>query len=162
MLDLEGDEVRELDPGGVGPSVDLSNDMLLAPATTCDGGPCPFVLVGLVDGRGTSWDPGAHLARLGVDGDGRTLLLSDPQGVPGGPVGSITIVDPATGRSRVVSVTDPAGQPLGIAREGQDTWVPAGWELLVGAGLNVGESGGPVLMRLADGFLRQLPAPRGR
>ena len=157
VLDVENGAVAEWRPDGAGSRIDISNDTLLASTTVCAVGPCPFLLVNLETGEVEEWAAGAHNARLGIDAAGATLLLFDQQGLGEG--GVITVVDPADGREETVEAVDRAGMPLGLARQGQDTWVPSGWEVLALPGTNLGEVGGPVLLRLDDGSLVHLPAP---
>lgn len=142
-------ELTALHPAGAGPAVGVTNDTLLAVAAHCAVGPCPFVLVDLASGDSRPFDPGAHEARTALNQDGSTVILFDNQGVSGPPI-RIKAYDPASGLDRVVYESD-AG--LGLAREGQAAWVPAGWFVVAGGGLNVGEGGmGPVLVRIADGL----------
>lgn len=149
-------ELVELRPLGAGMAVGVTNDTLLTVAAQCAVGPCPFVLVNLASGEARPFDPGAHEARTALTADGHTVILYDNQGVSGPPI-RVTAFDPATGNSRVVYESE-AG--LGLAREGQGAWVPAGWFVVAGGGLNVGEGGiGPVLVRIADGLVVQLAAP---
>lgn len=157
IIDLESAEVTELHPDGAGQMIDLSSDMLLAAATDCAAGPCPFVLVDLDTGAVRPWDPGTHNAALALAEDGTTVLLIDGGGL-GASVGPITAVDPTSMEERLLHAGD-ADAPLGLARAGQGEWAPAGWAVAVPPGTNVGEMGGPTLIRLRDGFVLRLPAP---
>lgn len=155
-IDATTGDVLQLRPPDAGQAVDVTDDVLLATVVSCAAGPCPFVLVDVETGEVRPWDPGVHTARLAVDADGRTVLLHADEGsVPG----VVTITDVATGQERVVEAIDRSGRPLGLAREGQDTWVPDGYALLVPPGTNVGEAGGPTLLRISDGTLLHLAEP---
>lgn len=158
VLDEASGELTELRPAGAGTAVGVTNDTLLAIAARCAVGPCPFVLVDLATGGSRPFDPGAHEARTAISQDGHTVILYDNQGVGGGATVRITAYDPATGIERVVYESD-AG--LGLAREGQGTWAPAGWFVVAPGGQNVGEGGiGPVIVRIADGLeVRLAPLP---
>jgi hypothetical protein len=156
-----GGEARELDVEGAGRLIDVSNDLLLTAAAGCDTGPCPYVIVDREARAGVAWDPGAHNARLVVTPDGRSILAYDTAGSGGAGIG-IALVDPATLEERRL---DPIGEPgaeLGLAREGQDDWAPPGWLVLAGAGLNLGEQGGPVLVNVLDERVVRLPAAEPR
>lgn len=149
-------ELFELRPLGAGMAVGVTNDTLLAVASPCVVGPCPFVLVDLVSGEARPFDPGAHEARTALTADGQTVILYDNQGVSGPPI-RITAFDPATGIERIVYESD-AG--IGLAREGQGAWAPAGWFVVAAGGQSVGEGGtGPLLVRISDGLQVQLAAP---
>jgi hypothetical protein len=118
------------------------------------------VLVDLVTSDTEEFDLGAHEARLALADDGRTVIVYDNQGVPGSdPQLTITAVDPQSGDERVLLQSDATGDALGLAREGQGSWAPPGWVVLAPPGLNVGEAGGPVLLRLSDGQIVRLPVP---
>ena len=159
MIDLASAEVTELDPDGAGQMIDLSNDTLLAAVTDCDAGPCPFVLVDLDTGAARQWDPDAHNAALAIAENGSTMLLTDGGGLGAGS-GPITVIDPTSMDERVLHAGD--GDPaLGLARFGQGEWAPHGWMVAAPPGANVGEMGGPTLIRLRDGFVLRLPAPAG-
>jgi hypothetical protein len=160
VLDTETGGTTTLEPDGAGMRVDLSNDTVLTTATSCVTGPCPFVLVDLVTSDTEEFDLGAHEARLALADDGRTVIVYDNQGVPGSdPQLTITAVDPQNGDERVLLQSDATGDGLGLAREGQGSWAPPGWVVLAPPGLNVGEAGGPVLLRLSDGQIVRLPVP---
>lgn len=161
VLDTETGDTTTLAPDRAGARVDLSNDTLLTTATGCVTGPCPYVLVDLVTGDTGDFDPTAHEARLTVAEDGRTVLVYDNQGVPGAdPRLTIRAVNPQTRDERVIlQSNDATGVGLGLAREGQGSWAPPGWVVLAPPGLNVGEAGGPVLLRLSDGQVVRLPGP---
>jgi hypothetical protein len=159
IIDLESAETMELHPDGAGQITDLSNDTLLAAAADCDVGPCPFVLVDLDSGAVRPWDPGAHNAALAIAEDGSTILLTDGGGLGAGS-GPITAIDPTSMEERVLHARDPDAA-LGLARAGQGEWAPPGWVVAAPPGLNVGEGGGPTLIRLKDGFVLRLPAPAG-
>lgn len=159
IIELGSMDTMELHPEGAGPMAGLSNDTLLATATDCDAGPCPFVLVDLDGGAVRPWDPGVHNAALAIGEDGSTVLLTDEGGLGAGS-GAIMATDPASMQMRVLHAGDP-DTPLGLARAGQGEWAPAGWMVAAPPGMNVGEVGGPTLIRLRDGFVLRLPAPAG-
>jgi hypothetical protein len=147
-------------PDGAGSMIDLSNDTMLVSDTRCAVGPCPFLLVDLTEATARRWDPGRHNASLAIREDGTTVLLSDGSGVGEG-FGPITVTDPVTMESRVLhDGTEPSGF-LGLARAGQREWAPPGWMVAAPPGTNLGEVGGPVLIRLNDGFMVTLPQPSG-
>ena len=156
--DTETGAESAIRPDGAGPMIDLSNDTILASDTTCAVGPCAFLLVDLADGTARRWDPARHNVALATREDGATVLLSDGFGVGEG-FGPITATDPATMKSRVLhDGTLPSGF-LGLARAGQREWAPPGWIVAAPPGTNLGEMGGPVLIRLSDGFVLTLPPP---
>ena len=158
MFDTETGAKSVIRPDGAGPMIDLSNDTLLVSDTNCAVGPCPFLLVDLADATARPWDPGRHNAALTIREDGTTVLLSDGSGVGEG-FGPITVTDPATMKSRVLhDGTEPDGF-LGLARAGQREWAPPGWMVAAPPGTNLGEGGGPMLIRLSDGFVLALPEP---
>lgn len=158
IVDLESGAETAMRPDGAGPMVDLSNDTLLATATSCQAGPCPFVLIDLGTGAVQPWDPNRHSAALGILEDGGTVLISDGSGVGNGS-GPIVVTDPTTLQERMIhDGTEPDGS-LGIARAGQREWAPPGWMVAAPLGANIGEMGGPTLIRLRDGFVLRLPAP---
>ena len=159
MLDTGSGAKSVIRPDGAGPMIDVSNDTLLASDTTCVIGPCAFLLVDLADGTARGWDPARHNAALATREDGATVLLTDGSGVGEG-FGPITVTDPATMEARVLhDGTGPSGF-LGLARAGQREWAPPGWIVVAPPGTNLGEEGGgPVLIRLSDGFVLTLPPP---
>lgn len=158
IFDTETGAEWVIEPGGAGPTIDLSNDTLLVADIDCAVGPCPFLLVDLADGATRSWDPGSHNAALAIREDGMTALLSDGFGVGEG-FGPITVTDPATMASRILHDGTMPNGFLGLARAGQREWAPSGWVVAAPPGTNLGETGGPVLIRLSDGFALTLPMP---
>lgn len=158
VTDLESGDQRALRPADAGPMVDLSNDTLLARSADCTAGPCPFVLVDLHTGVARGWDPQAHNAALAIREDGSTGFLIDGGGLGAG-TGPISMVDPTSMERRVLHAGDGPDAALGLARQGQGEWAPTGWIVAAPPGMNVGETGGPTLIRLRDGFVLELPPP---
>ena len=143
-IDATTGDVLQLRPPDAGQAVDVTDDVLLARVVSCAVGPCPFVLVDVETGDGRPWDPGVHPPAW------RWTPTAGPCCSTGMKARRLErspsrISRPSGG---VVEAIDRSGRPLGLAREGQDTWVPDGYALLVPPGTNVGEAGGPMLLRI--------------